>query len=87
MTDLNEQLVGVGVIVKRSKNEAMLVADVTKKGLEHVPYVICKTAKAAVPMKVKKISGLVSKDHLHVLRDAAKWSSELAREIPVTKLL
>jgi hypothetical protein len=84
---LDGTLVGVGAVIKQNKKEAKIVADVTKKGMDHAPYVISKTCKAAVRMKVKSIIGLVAKDQLPVFTSVAKWKAELAREIPVTKLL
>ena len=79
--------IGVGVIVRKDAKTASFVADVTKKGIEHVALVISRTAKSATPWKVKSVETTIPKDQVGAFTCFAKWSSELSTDIPVTKLL
>ncbi len=81
------RVVGVGVIVRKDAKIASFVADVTKKGFEFADLVISRTARAAVPWKVKSVETTIPKDRVDLYTSFAKWSSELSTDIPVTRLL
>ncbi|TFH11247.1 MAG: N-acetyltransferase [Candidatus Thorarchaeota archaeon] len=84
---IDGRIIGVGVIIRKDANTASFVADVTKKGIEHASLVITRTARAAVPWKVKSVGTTIPKDQVGLYTSFAKWSSELSTDIPVTKLL
>jgi len=79
--------IGVGVVVKTDSKTASFVADVTKKGQNFADLVISRTARAAMPWKVKTVTTIIPKDQVGVYTSFAKWSSELSTDIPVTRLL
>ena len=83
----DNRLIGVGAIVKKDVKIASFVADVTKRGLEHAGIVISRTARTAIPWKVKFVVTTIPKDQVGLYTSFAKWSSELSTDIPVTKLL
>jgi len=83
----DNRLIGVGAIVKNDAKTSSFVADVTKIGLEYASIVISRTARAAIPWKVKSVETIIPKDQVGVYTSFAKWSSELSTDIPVTKLL
>ncbi|TFG31757.1 GNAT family N-acetyltransferase [Candidatus Thorarchaeota archaeon] len=83
----DSRIIGVGVIVRKDAKTASFVADVTKKGLDQAALVISRTARAAVPWKVKYVETTIPKDQIGLYTSFAKWSSELSTDIPVTKLL
>ncbi len=81
------RVIGVGVIVRKDAKNASFVADVVKKGIDHAPLVIARTARVAIPWKVKFVETTIPKDQVGIFTSFAKWSSELSTDIPVTKLL
>lgn len=83
----NGKVVGVGVIVRKDAKIARFVADVTKKGYDFADLVISRTARSAVPWKVKSVETTIPKDQVDLYTSIAKWSSELSTDIPVTRLL
>jgi hypothetical protein len=83
----DKRLMGVGAIAQIDLKTAKFVADVTKRGLPVADIVIARTAGFAIKWKVKKVQSTVSKDHLDAFSSAAKWSSEMSTDIPVTRLL
>jgi len=83
----DNRVIGVGAIVRKDPKTASFVADVTKRGLEHASIVISRTARVAIPWKVKSVETTIPKDQVGLYTSFAKWSSELSTDIPVTKLL
>lgn len=81
------RVVGVGVVVRKDAKTASFVADVTKKGFDFADIIISRTARTAIPWKVKSIETTIPKDQVGVYTSFAKWSSELSTDIPVTRLL
>ena len=81
------RIIGAGVIVRKDTKTASFVADVTKRGLDYASLVISRTARAAIPWKVKFVETTIPKDQVGLYTSFAKWSSELSTNIPVTKLL
>lgn len=81
------RVVGVGVVVRKDTKTASFVADVTKKGFDFAGIVISRTARTAVPWKVRSVETTIPKDQVDVYTSIAKWSSELSTDIPVTRLL
>lgn len=81
------RVVGVGVVVRKDAKTASFVADVTKKGFDFADIIISRTARIAIPWKVKSIETTIPKDQVGVYTSFAKWSSELSTDIPVTRLL
>ncbi|MCK5389030.1 MAG: hypothetical protein KAJ36_00975 [Candidatus Thorarchaeota archaeon] len=81
------RVVGVGVVVRKDAKTASFVADVTKKGFDFADIIISRTARTAIPWKVKSIETIIPKDQVGVYTSFAKWSSELSTDIPVTRLL
>lgn len=81
------RVIGVGSIIKKDAKDASLVADVTKKGIDYADIVISRTARIAIPWKVKTVETTIPKDQVGLYTSFAKWSSELSTDIPVTKLL
>lgn len=83
----DERLMGVGGIAQIDSKTAKFVADVTKRGLSVADIVIARTAGLAKKWKVKRVQSVVPKDNLGIFSSAAKWSSEMSTDIPVTRLL
>ena len=83
----NDRVIGLGAIIKKDSKTASFVADVTKKGLDYANIVVSRTARIAVPWKVKSVETTIPKDQVGLYTSFAKWSSELSTDIPVTKLL
>jgi len=81
------RVVGVGVVVRKDAKTASFVADVTKKGFDFADIIISRTARIAIPWKVKSIETTIPNDQVGVYTSFAKWSSELSTDIPVTRLL
>jgi len=81
------RVIGVGAIVRKDAKTASFVADVTRKGFDHAALVISRTARVAIPWKVKSVITTIPKDQVGLYTSFAKWSSELSTDIPVTKLL
>ncbi len=81
------RVIGVGVVVRRNTKTASFVADVTKKGIGFADIVISRTARSAIPWKVKSVETTIPKDQVDVYTSFAKWSFELSTDIPVTRLL
>ena len=81
------RVIGVGTIIRKDAKTASFVADVTKKGIDFADIVISRTARVAIPWKVKSVETTIPKDQVGMYTSFAKWSSELSRDIPVTKLL
>jgi hypothetical protein len=82
-----DRIIGVGAIVRKDAKTAEFVADVTKKGQAYADIVIARTARLAIPWKVKSVVTTIPKDQVGLYTNFAKWSSELSTDIPVTKLL
>jgi ribosomal protein S18 acetylase RimI-like enzyme len=82
-----DKLVGVGALVKEDPKNAQFVADVTKSGIDKASIVIAKTAKAASRWRITNIHSIIPKTYLSMYMDAAKWKTETARDIPVTRLI
>jgi hypothetical protein len=83
----DNRLMGVGAVAQIDSKIARFVADVTKRGLAVADIVITRTARFALKWKVKKVQSTIPKDQLGVFTSAAKWSSEMSTDIPVTRLL
>jgi hypothetical protein len=83
----NDKLVGVGAILKEDAKTAYFVADATKIGMDLAPIVIAKTAKAASRWKSTKVLSRIPKSFHSTYMQAAKWQTETARDIPVTRLI
>jgi len=81
------RIIGVSAIAMKDAKIASFVADVTKRGIEHASLVISRTARTAIPWKVKSVKTTIPKDQVGIYTSFAKWSSELSTDIPVTKLL
>ncbi|MGY5857839.1 MAG: GNAT family N-acetyltransferase [Candidatus Thorarchaeota archaeon] len=81
------RVIGVGAVVRKDAKIANFVADVTKKGFDYAALVISRTARVAIPWKVKSAITTIPKDQVGLYTSFAKWSSELSTDIPVTKLL
>lgn len=82
----DETLVGVGAVVLDQGKNARFAADVTKKGTSHAELVIARTAKAASKLKAQSVSTLIPQDRLAFYMGITKWSSEMDRNFPVTRL-
>ncbi|NHJ14824.1 MAG: GNAT family N-acetyltransferase [Candidatus Thorarchaeota archaeon] len=79
-------VVGVGVVVKESDASAKFTADVNRKGTEFANLVIARTAKAASKLKTKSVHTLIPQDRLDSYKEICKWTSEMDRNFPVTRL-
>jgi hypothetical protein len=82
-----EKLIGVGALLKENRKNAQFVADVTKAGLDKTAIVIAKTAKVASRWRVTRVWSQIPQSSLSMYMKAAKWRTETAREIPVTRLI
>ncbi|MGQ4912795.1 MAG: GNAT family N-acetyltransferase [Candidatus Thorarchaeota archaeon] len=82
-----DSLVGVGAVAKGPKTTATFVADVTRKGEDHLDVVISRTALAARSLKAKKVESRIPKSSLATFSKIVKWSSQDSTDIPVTRLL
>ena len=80
-------LLGIGIVVRRDDRTARFVADVTPEGLDYSDIVISRTAKFASPWKAASVWTRLPKDQAERFMALADWSTEVAREIPVTRLL
>lgn len=83
----DDKLVGVGAIIKEDTKNSRFVADVTKAGIDKASIVIAKTVKAAARGKTTNVHSIVPKAFLSTYMEAAKWKTETARDIPVTRLI
>ena len=83
----DERLMGVGVVAQNDSKTAEFVADVTKRGIPFVDYIISRTAGIARKWKVLKVRSTIPKDQFSTYTAFAKWSSEISTDIPVTRLL
>ncbi|MHA1907570.1 MAG: GNAT family N-acetyltransferase [Candidatus Thorarchaeota archaeon] len=82
-----DRLVGVGSIFKSNQKESEFVVDATKQGIDHLGYMILKTASTAKSWNVKKVVCTIPKDQLLHYKPVARWSVEDARDIPVTRII
>ncbi len=83
----DDKVIGMGAIVKHDDGKAEFVADVSKKGVEHLPIAISRTAKAATKLKATTVFTIIPSDLQETYLELAKWSVERYRDIPVTKLI
>ena len=84
---LDDKLLGSGVIIRRDDGLADFIVDATKAGSNYFDFIVSKTASAATRLKCTRISSTIPQDQLSRYNDIQKWSTEIARTIPVTKLL
>jgi GNAT superfamily N-acetyltransferase len=83
---LGETLVGVGAVVLEEGKTARFAADVTKKGEAYSELVIARTSRAASKIKATSTYTLIPEDRLQWYMGICKWSSEMDRNFPVTRL-
>ena len=83
----DNKLVGVGGIIKEDAKNTRFVADVTKSEMDKAPIVIAKTVKVAARGKTTNVHSVIPKAFLATYMEAAKWKTEIARDIPVTRLI
>ncbi|MFX0108079.1 MAG: GNAT family N-acetyltransferase [Candidatus Hodarchaeota archaeon] len=82
-----DSIVGVGAVVVGEDKTARFVADVVK-GTDNIAEIIIKrTARAAAKLKAKTVSSLIPQEKLPWYMEMTKWSSEMHRNFPVTKLI
>ena len=84
---VEKKLMGVGAILKEDSKNARFVVDVTKAGLDKAAIIITKTVKAASRWKTSQAYSIIPKTSLSIFMDVAKWKTETARDIPVTRLI
>jgi hypothetical protein len=84
---VKDKLVGVGAVAKEESKNAEFVADVTIAGLDQAAAVIAKIAKAASRWKIHHVWTRIPKGFLPYYMEVAKWKTETARDIPVTRLI
>lgn len=80
-------LVGIGIAVRGDDRTARFLSDVTVEGLDYSDVVISRTAKFASTWRAASVWTRVPKDHVNRFMSLADWKIEVAREIPVTRLL
>jgi hypothetical protein len=80
-------LIGVGAVVRGEDRRARFVADITPQGDDYLDVVISRTARASASWKPSSICTRVASEHLQRYQELANWSTELGREIPVTRFL
>lgn len=84
---LDSNFVGIGVVYKKNQETAEFVVDATRFGVQELIPMIQKTLGLARSWTVERVSGLIPKGSFPLYEKSAPWSSELARDIPVTRLL
>ncbi|TFG12723.1 GNAT family N-acetyltransferase [Candidatus Thorarchaeota archaeon] len=85
--NLDSKYAGMGVIYKKNVEVAEFVVDATKFGISELESMTRKTLGLARNWTVEAVSGIVPKGSFSLYQKSAPWSSELAREIPVTRIL
>jgi len=80
-------LLGVGAVVRGEDRRARFVADITPQGDDYLDVVISRTARASSSWKPSSICTRVASEHLQRYQELANWSTELGRDIPVTRFL
>jgi GNAT superfamily N-acetyltransferase len=85
--DLDSDFAGIGVIYKKNPETAEFLVDATKSGMSELGSMTRKTLGLARSWTVEGVSGLVPKGSFSLYEKSAPWSSELARDIPVTRIL
>ncbi|MFW9793548.1 MAG: GNAT family N-acetyltransferase [Candidatus Thorarchaeota archaeon] len=83
----DDRLMGVGVAAQEDAKTALFVCDVTKRGLNCVDVVACRTASASSKWKTNRVRSIIPTDQLSMFNSIAKWTSEMSTDIPVTRLL
>lgn len=81
-----DDVVGVGAVVKESDDVAKFTADVKNEGYEFADLVIARTARSASRLKAKSVDTLIPQDRLAEYMNICEWSSEMDRNFPVTRL-
>jgi len=82
-----DALVGVGVCADHGDGTAVFVADMTVSGVQYFDVVVSRTARVAIQLKARTVTSTIPSDKVQSYGGLARWSSRLARNIPITKLI
>jgi hypothetical protein len=55
--------------------------------MDKAAIIIDRTAKASSRWRATKVHSIIPKTSLPIFMEAAKWTTETARDIPVTRLI
>ncbi len=84
---LNGRPAGTGVMMVDDDKMGHFVADVNRRGRSHLEEVILHTARATHRWRATEVSTMIPKDRLPYYEEAAPWTVDSCRIIPVTRLL
>ena len=82
-----DALVGVGVCADYGNRTAMFVADITVSGAPYFDVVVSRTARVAIQLKAQTVTSRIPSDKVQSYGRLTRWSSQLVRSIPLTKLV
>jgi len=82
-----DALVGVGVCADYGNRKAMFVADMTVSGVQYFDVVASRTARAAIQWKARTVTSRIPSEKVQSYGGLARWSFQLARSIPLTRLV
>jgi GNAT superfamily N-acetyltransferase len=82
-----DALVGVGVCADYGNSSAKFVADITMSGAQYFDVVVSRTARVAIQLKARTVTSRIPSDKIQSYGSLTRWSSQLARNIPITKLV
>jgi len=82
-----DALVGVGVCADHGNRTAMFVADITVSGAQYFDVVVSRTARVAIQLKAQTVTSRIPSDKVQSYGSLTRWSSQLVRNIPLTKLV
>ena len=82
-----DALVGVGVCMDHGNRTAVFVADITANGTRYFDVVVSRTARVAIQLNARTVTSTIPSDKIQSYEDLTRWSSQLVRNIPITKLI
>ncbi len=82
-----DALVGVGVCTDYGNRTAIFVADITANGARYFDVVVSRTARVAIQLNARTVTSTIPSDKVQSYEGLTRWSSQLVRNIPITKLI
>jgi GNAT superfamily N-acetyltransferase len=78
---------GTGVVKVDDQKRACFVADINRRGKQHLGEAIVRTARASHRWRATDVCTTIPKERLTYYEEAAPWNVNPCRTIPVTRLL
>jgi len=82
-----DALVGVGVCADYGNSTAKFVADMTVSGAQYFDVIVSRTARVAIQLKARTVTSRIPSDKVQSYGGLTRWSSQIARSIPITKIV